>query len=72
MAAALAYLHGSKILHRDLKPDNILGICDENGWTWKLADFGLAKLFDDETLGQLYTSSVVGTPIYTAPQILSE
>ena len=68
-----SYLHNferGKILHRDLKPDNILGVKAGPSITWKLADFGIAKLLVRERLSQMYAKTVVGTPIYMAPEVL--
>ena len=46
LIAGLDYLHEKNIVHRDLKPDNIL--CDGDGPTPKIADFGLSKVpFDN-------------------------
>jgi len=78
IATALAYLHAMKprpILHRDLKPDNILGVtvwCNtENGYrtSWKLADFGIAKLLTKETQQAYYTAGYQGVPTYMAPEV---
>ena len=63
-------------LNRDLKPDNILGITiyskseKRAGTVWKLGDFGIAKLLDARKLNNLFTSTVAGTPIYMAPEVL--
>lgn len=61
---AMAYLHSHRILHRDLKPQNLL--VDREGHI-KLADFGLSRSFSLPT--RTYTQEVV-TMWYRAPELL--
>jgi DNA replication ATP-dependent helicase Dna2 len=63
VAEALAHAHSAGILHRDVKPSNV--IVDEQGWA-RLVDFGLARRAD--RLGQ--ASTLLGTPGFVAPEIL--
>jgi fused len=64
LISALYYLHSHRILHRDLKPPNIL--LDKN-YKAKLCDFGLAR---NMTLGTQILTSIKGTPLYMAPELL--
>ncbi len=60
---ALEYAHGKGVLHRDVKPENVLLTSDGQV---KLADFGLAKLVDPARLASM--SQAAGTPNYMAPE----
>lgn len=64
-ADALYEAHFAGVLHRDIKPSNLL--LSRNGV--KLADFGLAKVMDSESLTE--TSHFIGTLKYAAPELFS-
>ena len=62
---ALAYAHAHKVIHRDLKPGNIM--LAEDG-SIKVMDFGLARQAKD-TLSHLTRADAAGTPAYMAPEM---
>lgn len=66
--SALAYLHSVGIIHRDIKPDNLLLTMTGDETTVKIADFGFAKRIVDG--GVLHTPC--GSPVYTAPEMIRE
>src|SRR5262249_51688573 len=64
LARAVHYTHERGILHRDLKPNNVLMTADG---TPKITDFGLAKVWDaDASVSRSHT--MLGTPSYMAPE----
>ena len=66
VARALDYAHRQGMIHRDVKPANIL-ITDDG--EPMLTDFGIAKIIDEETTQELTgTNATVGTPEYMAPE----
>jgi eukaryotic-like serine/threonine-protein kinase len=85
VAKAVAAAHDIGVLHKDLKPANILIVpAASGGWQVKLADFGSASLFDPsrlQSLGitnlgftqttSLETQPMTGTLMYLAPEVLA-
>jgi len=65
LASALSYAHDQGIIHRDIKPVNVL--CDHGGRAI-LSDFGIAKVLASTTNGLTRPGAGVGTPEYMSPE----
>ena len=65
VASALCAAYDNHLVHRDIKPDNIMFASDG---TVKLADLGLAKSIDDHDSSLTVTAAVFGTPAYMSPE----
>jgi serine/threonine-protein kinase len=73
-ADALQVAHDQTIVHRDIKPDNIMIVTAKDGSdVAKVVDFGIAKALAGDEMGQKVTKTglVVGTPEYMSPEQLS-
>ena len=73
-AEALQVAHDQSIVHRDIKPDNIMIVLAKDGSDIvKVVDFGIAKAIAGDETGQKVTKTglVVGTPEYMSPEQLS-
>ncbi|MBZ3880629.1 Serine/threonine-protein kinase 36 [Sciurus carolinensis] len=66
LVSALYYLHSHRILHRDMKPQNILLA---KGGGIKLCDFGFARAMSTNTM---VLTSIKGTPLYMSPELVEE
>jgi serine/threonine protein kinase/tetratricopeptide (TPR) repeat protein len=64
VADALNAAHEAGIIHRDIKPGNLL--LDANGKTLKIVDFGMARL--DEAPSLTLSGDILGTPVYMSPE----
>jgi tetratricopeptide (TPR) repeat protein/TolB-like protein len=65
LAEALAAAHAEGVIHRDLKPQNILVNKDDQIF---VSDFGLAKSFEEGAQGMTKTGAFLGTPRYMSPE----
>ncbi len=68
VCAALAEAHRQHIVHRDIKPDNIIIHPTSMGLRVKVLDFGIAKLRDDMATHLTKTGNIMGTPHYMSPE----
>jgi serine/threonine protein kinase len=66
VACGMAHVHKSRIMHRDLKSENIFL---DDLWEPRIADFGLSKTIEQDT--PMMMSAVVGTPYYMAPELFA-
>lgn len=71
LVSAIQYLQGLKIIHRDLKPENLMFKSLDSDEI-KIIDFGLGKKFHDYRTQIKRKQSKVGTPLYVAPEVLSQ
>jgi serine/threonine protein kinase len=64
----LEHIHQNRIIHCDLKPENILLDVTAQGWTAKIADFGIARFLGPTDTQDPQDAGETGSPAYMAPE----
>ena len=70
VVSALAAAHRAGLIHRDVKPENVLIADEAHGSTIKVADFGLAKAVSADTQHTATGGVLIGTVSYLAPELV--
>ena len=66
---AVGFAHAHGVVHRDIKPDNVLVTKDVHGvYAVKVLDFGIAKVMDGAGAQKTRTGAIMGTPGYMSPE----
>jgi len=68
VAEALTYAHTKGVVHRDIKPPNIIRTIDGK---IKITDFGIARVEDPSAAGKTQAGMILGTPLYMSPEQVS-
>jgi len=68
IVTGVAHAHHHGLVHRDIKPGNILLQPEETGLIPKVSDFGLVKILGNANMAETATGVILGTPAYESPE----